>query len=171
MKKTILLATGLLLSSSMAFAHGAEEHHMDGHMHGDMGHNPCSMQSMDGMKHNPCNMSSMKGMKQGTFLKKEVIDGYDVSFHIMKAPEGMEHGGTHHLMIKVEKNNKIVLLQAVNSKVTHPNDNSESKMMMKMGDWYMAGYNLGHAGSHKVMVLFKTEDGQKHFGGITYPNK
>jgi len=40
-----------------------------------------------------------------------------------------------------------------------------------MGDWYMAGYDLGHAGAHKVMVLFKTEDGQKHFGGITYPNK
>ena len=41
-------------------------------------------------------------------------------------------------------------------------------MMMKMGDWYMAGYNLGHAGNHQVMVLFKTSDGKKHFGGVLY---
>ena len=159
MKKIILLAISLLVSSSMALAHG-DEHHMDGH-------NPCSMQSME---HNPCNMDAMQGMKKENFLKKEVIDGYDVSFHIMKASEGMKHGGTHDVMIKVEKNNKIVLLQAVNSKVTHPNDNSESKMMMKMGEWYMAAYDLGHAGAHKVMVLFKTEDGKKHFGGISYPS-
>jgi hypothetical protein len=171
MKKSILVIAGLLLSSSVAFAHGDGEQHMDRHTHDGMGHNPCSMQSMEGMKHNPCNMGSMQGMKKGTFLKKEVIDGYDVSFHVMKAPEGMEHGGAYHLMVKVEQNNKIIALKAMNSKVTHPNDKSESKMMMKMGDWYMAGYDLGHAGQHKIMVLFKTEDGQKHFGGITYPNK
>ncbi len=169
MKKIILLAISLLVSSSMALAHG-DEHHMGEH-------NPCSMQPMEGhhqmkaMKGNPCAMKSMASMKKGTFLKKEVIDGYEVSFHVMKAPEGMEEGGTHHLMVKVEKNNTIIVLKAINSKVTHPNDNSESKMMMKMGDWYMAGYNLDHSGNHKIMILFKTEDGLKHFGGITYPNK
>ncbi|PCI43839.1 MAG: hypothetical protein COB41_06135 [Proteobacteria bacterium] len=171
MKKTMLLVAGLLLSSSLAFAQGEEAHHMNGHMHGDMGHNPCSMQAMEGMQHNPCSMDSMKDMKEGTFLKKEVVDGYEVSFHVMKAPEGMKHGGTHHVMIKVEKNNQIISLQAVNSKVTHPNDNSESKMMMKMGDWYMVGYDLNHAGDHEIMVLFKTDDGKKHFAGVTYFNQ
>jgi len=143
----------------MALAHG-DEHHMDGHM----GHNPCSMKSMQGM--NPC---SMQGVKKETFLKKINIDGFDVSFHIMKAPEGMAKGGTHHLMVKVEQNGKLSSLQAVNSKVTHPNKKSESKMMMKMGDSYMASYDLGHAGAHQIMVLFKTADGRKHFGGIKYP--
>jgi len=52
--------------------------------------------------------------------------------------------------------------------VVHPNGKAESKMMMKMGDWYMAGYDLGHAGRHQVMVLFKTADGKKHFGGTFY---
>ncbi|MDX8398535.1 MAG: hypothetical protein R8K49_09495 [Mariprofundaceae bacterium] len=159
MKKTLLLLVGMIISTPLAFSHGDEGHHMDGHM----AHNPCSMQAMEGM--NPCNMPSMK---KGGFLKKKIIDGYDVSFHIMKAPEGMEHGGTHHIMIKVEQNNKIIALQAVNSKVTHPNNKSESKMMMKMGDWYMASYNLAHDGEHQVMVLFKTEGGKKHFGGIQY---
>ncbi len=163
MKKTMLLAAGLLLSSSMAFAHGDEGHGMKG-----MAHNPCDMHGMKGMSHNPCDMGTMKGMPKGSFMKKVMIDGYEVSFHVMKAPEGMAHGGTHHIMIKVEKNQMITPLQAVNSKITHPNGQSESKMMMKMGDWYMAGYDLGHAGDHKIMVLFKTEDGKKHFGGTVY---
>ena len=160
MKKTLLLIAGLTFGSGMAWAHGDE------HMSGSMAHNPCSMHAMKDM--NPCDM---KGMKKGMFLKKKVIDGYEVSFHIMKAPEGMAKGGTHHLMVKVVQHGKVVGLQAVNSKVTHPNDKSESKMMMKMGDWYMASYDLGHAGEHKVMILFKTLDGKKHFGGIAYPSK
>jgi len=163
MKKTIMIVAGLLVSTSVAFAHGDEEHAMHG-----MEHNPCSMQHMKGM--NPCDMTGMKSMNmKGMFLKKQGIDGYNVSFHIMKAPKGMEHGGSHHLMVKVEKSGEVIALQAVNSKVTHPNGKSESKMMMKMGDWYMASYDLGHSGEHKVMVLFKTKDGKKHFGGVKYP--
>ncbi|MDQ6956554.1 MAG: hypothetical protein Q9M21_05085 [Mariprofundaceae bacterium] len=131
------------------------------HMHGDM----------KNMGHNPCDVKKMTSVNKSSFLEKQVIDGYDVSFHIMKAPEGMEYGGTHHVMMKVEKNNETIVLKAANSKITHPNGNSESKMMMKMGDWYMAGYNLDHEGEHKIMVLFKTEDGLKHFGGIVYSNK
>jgi len=159
MRKAILFIAGLTLAGGMAQAHGDEGKHMSD----EMSHNPCSMQSMKGM--NPCNM------QKGSFMKKEVIDGYDVSFHVMKAPEGMEHGGAYQVMVKVEQNNEIIALKAMNSKVTHPNDESESKMMMKMGDWYMAGYDLGHAGEHKIMILFKTEDGKKHFGGISFPNK
>ena len=157
MKKTLLLIAGLTVGSGMAWAHG-DEHPMDGHMSGSMAHNPCAM-------------DTMKGMKKGAFLKKKVIDGYDVSFHVMKAPEGMEKGGSHHVMMKVEQDGAVVALQAVNSKVTHPNDTSESKMMIKMGDWYMASYDLGHQGEHKLMVLFKTADGQKHFGGTIYLSK
>jgi len=163
----MILLAGLIASTSIAFAHGHEDSHMDGHA----AHNPCSMQGMAGMDHHSDSMKPMLGMKKGTFLKKVVIDGYDVSFHIMKAPKGMEHGGSHHLMMKVEQNNKIIALKAVNSKVTHPNDKSESKMMMKMGDWYMAGYDLNHAGKHEIKVLFKTMDDQKHFGGVAYSSK
>jgi len=139
------------------------------------GMNPCSKGKMGEMQHmqgmNPCSMDKMNKMQhmQGVFMKKKVIDGYDLSFHVMKAPKGMAQGGTHHVMVQVEQAGKVVGLEAVNSKVTHPNGKSESKMMMKMGDWYMAAYDLGHAGVHKVMVLFKTMDGAKHFGGVNYP--
>jgi len=81
----------------------------------------------------------------------------------------MQHGGSHNVMIKVEKDGKALTNLTANSKVMHPNGKSESKMLMKMGDWYMAGYDLDHSGQHKLMVLFKTADGAKHFGGVLYP--
>ncbi len=111
------------------------------------------------------------GMKETgkMFLVKKNIDGYEVSFHVMKAKEGNMHGGTHNLMVKVTKDGKVVTGLVLNSKVIHPNGKEETKPLMKMGDWMMAGYDLGHGGKHQVMALFKTSDGKKHFGGIYYP--
>ncbi|NOY71474.1 MAG: hypothetical protein GXP14_03725 [Gammaproteobacteria bacterium] len=109
------------------------------------------------------------------FLKKKEIDGYQVSFHVMKAKPGKEMGGTHDFMIKVEKNGKVLTNLVMNTKVKHPNGSSETKktmqMGMQMGDWLMAGYDLGHKGKHQLMVLFKTTDGKKHKGGVYYSVK
>ncbi|MFC1751379.1 hypothetical protein ACFL2V_21590, partial [Pseudomonadota bacterium] len=76
---------------------------------------------------------------------------------------------SHNLMIKVEQSGKIVSNVKINSKVVHPNGNTESKALMKMGDWHMNGYDLGHQGKHQMMILFKTPDGKKHKGGVYYP--
>ena len=105
----------------------------------------------------------------GMFLEKKEIDGYTVSFHVMEAKKGMEHGGSHNLMIKIEQNGKALTDVKINSKVVHPNGKAETKPLMKMGDWYMNGYDLGHDGKHQLMILFKTADGEKHKGGIYYP--
>ncbi|MDQ6992413.1 MAG: hypothetical protein Q9M31_02990 [Mariprofundus sp.] len=185
MKKIVIMIAGLMLSAPMALAHGDEKHAMDGQMMG----NPCSMQGMKGMHHNPCDMGShhadgKMGMMKGAYLVKKEIDGYSVSFHIMKAKKGMENaahshasgmhkegqdGPSHHVMIKVEKDGKTITDLVANSKVVHPNGKSESKLLMQMGDWYMAAYDLNHPGKHQLMLLFKTADGVKHFGGINYP--
>jgi len=169
MKKAIMISTALLtlVFSQSAIASDESRHmhgqHMHGAMHGEM-NNPCSMEGM----HNKM-QADPSGMQKGTFLIHKDIDGYDVSFHIMKAPADKAANGSHHLMVKIEKDGKAINNLMANSKATHPNGQSESKMLMKMGDWYMAAYDLGHAGEHKVMVLFKTADGVKHFGGIDYP--
>ncbi len=102
------------------------------------------------------------------FLEKRDIDGYTVSFHVMEAAEGMNHGGSHNLMIKVEKDNAAISELKANSKVVYPGGEDESKPLMKMGDWYMVGYDLKDTGKHQLMVLFKTSDGKKHFGGVHY---
>jgi len=148
MKKAIIIFAGMMFmgGAQSAIAHGDDHHNM----------------------HNPCSMSMAMGDMKGGFLTTKEIDGYAVSFHIMKAQEGMAQGGTHHVMIKVAQDGKAITDLVANSKVVHPNDKSESKMLMKMGDWYMASYDLGHPGKHQVMVLFKTNDGGKHFGGVDY---
>ncbi len=147
-----MTAVGLVIlmvigSAQAALAHGDEQRHVDGSM----------------------GMSSAAGNMKGGFLSTKNIDGYSVSFHIMKASEGVAHGASHHVMVKVVQNGKVVTDLMVNSRVVHPNGKSESKMMMRMGDWYMAAYDLSHPGSHQLMVLFKSSDGKKHFGGVSYP--
>ena len=156
MKKSMIIMTAMMAMAAVQPALASDDTHKmhdDGHMQHDMGKEK--------------DMSQMKG----AFLVKKEIDGFTVSFHAMKAKEGMEHGGTHNFMVKVEKDGKALTNLMINSKVTHPNKESESKMLMKMGDWYMAGYDLGHEGQHQLMVLFKTADGEKHFGGVRYPQE
>lgn len=124
------------------------------------------------MNHSEMNQDSMsQGMAQNKmFLEKKDIDGYTVSFHVMAAEEGMNHGGSHNLMIKVDKDGATVKGVQINSKVVYPDGTEESKSLMKMGDWQMAGYDLKASGKHQLMVLFKTADGKKHFGGLHYGN-
>ncbi len=154
------ILTGLLATTSIAFA--AEE---DGHAnHGDHKSHNSDHEKHDGADHKGHD-SKMGGM----FLKKKEIDGYTVTFHIMQAKAGKEMGGTHNFMIKVERDGKVLSNIAMNTKVKHPSGKSETKKTMKMGDWMMAGYDLGHAGKHQMMILFKTADGKKHKGGIYYP--
>ncbi len=146
----LLLAT--LLAASPLYA--ADDHHNhDSHDHGSNNHS------------SPSNHSNMSNM----FLEKRNIDGYQVSFHVMKAQAGMEHGGSHNFMVKVEKDGKIIDDIKVNSKVIYPDGKDEIKPLMKMGDWHMNGYNLGHLhGEHQLMILFKTSNGDKHKGGVYY---
>ncbi len=143
--KTVLKSLTFAILSSIAAVGYAE-----------MGH------TMDHSSHDA--MASQPKM----FLEKTQIDGYTVSFHVMQAKEGMQHGGSHNLMVKVEKGGQTLNDITANSKVASPDGKESSKMLMKMGDWYMAGYDLASAGKYQLMVLFKTADGQKHFGGIHY---
>jgi len=154
MKKRIMVYAGMVFVAAAQPALAHEHGHMDGDMH-SMG-----MQMDGGMEH-----------MKGAFMTEKDIDGYTVSFRIMKAPQGKDQGGNHHVMIKVMQKGKTVSDLMVNSKVMHPNGTSESKMMMRMGDWYMAAYDLDHPGPHQLMLLFKTSDGKKHFGGVSYPEQ
>ncbi len=149
-----LIFAGLLAVGSTTLA---EEGHDHGHDHDKE------------MKHDDHAHDDHGHDHGGMFLEKKEIDGYTVSFHVMEAKKGMEHGGSHNLMIKIEQNGKALTDVKINSKVVHPNGEAETKPLMKMGDWYMNGYDLGHDGKHQLMILFKTADGKKHKGGVYYP--
>jgi len=168
MKKLILIPALAALLISINTTQASE-----GHDHGhDDDHG-----NMSGMKHDDhhdghdSDSHDEKGMshkKEDMFLVEKEVDGYNVSFHIMKAKTGKEMGGSHDFMIKIEKDGKALDNVTMNTKVVHPNGKEETKKVMKMGDWYMAGYDLGHEGKHQMMILFKTNDGQKHKAGIYY---
>jgi len=113
----------------------------------------------------------MSDSQQDMFLVKKEIDGYTVNFHVMEAQEGMRHGGSHNFMIKVEQNDIVLQDVVINSKVIFPDGKDQSKALMRMGDWYMNGYDLGQKGQYQLMILFKTADGKKHKGGVYYPAK
>lgn len=157
MKQTATWLSALAISILLAFSTGALA--SAGHGHGDG--------DGDGQHHE--NGDDHHHGKDAMFLEKKNIDGYTVSFHIMKAKKGMEHGGTHNFMLKVEKDGRALGNIVANSKVVHPDGSAQVRKLSKMGDWYMVGYDLGHeGGEHQVMVLFKTPDGKKHKGGIYY---
>ena len=147
---TFISALALVGSASASdqHEHGHDDEHAAAPHHHDEG----------GMSHGESKM----------FLEKRSVDGYEVSFHVMKAQSGKEMGGSHDFMIKVEKDGKVVTDVVMNTKVIFPDGKSETKPTMKMGDWMMAGYDLDHAGRHQMMILFKTADGTKHKAGVYY---
>ena len=147
------LFSATIILSAISLGVSASGDHNDGHKHS---------QATSHTEH------KMDHANSGMFLKKKEIDGYTVSFHIMEAKDGMRHGGSHNFMIKVEKEGKALQNVVINSKVIHPDNKAESKMLMKMGDWFMNGYDLSHMGKHQMMILFKTADGVKHQGGVYY---
>lgn len=102
------------------------------------------------------------------FLEKKMIDGYTVSFHVMKVSPDMQHGGTHNFMVKIEEKDNVLGEVVINSKVIAPDGESHSKFLQKMGDWYMNGYDLNKEGKYQLIILFKTPDGKKHSGGVYY---
>jgi len=159
--KAAILAMALMASGAYAADEARKMHGR--HMHGAMHEG----KSMDGAMDHGAMAHDGKQM----FLVKRTVDGYQLSFHVMRAPEGMAANGSHHFMIKIERDGKPADVLAVNSKVIHPDGSEEQKMMKKMGDWFMAPYDLGHSGRHQLLVLFKTADGKKHFAGVWYPDK
>ncbi len=168
MNSTLLFAL-LLIFTTSAIAVAGEHDHMRGH------------DDMAGMKHDDHGKSDNEHSGHGAmsgdstaFLVTSEIDGYAVTFHVMNATampgaEKMGRHGAHHLMVKVERDGKVVSGLVANSKVVYPNGKEESKPLMAMGDWLMAAYDLGRVEKHQLMLLFKTTDGKKHFGGVHYP--
>ncbi len=183
--KRVKQSLSIITFTALVAAAGSLQASPDGHEHGSHGDSHGSMMNHDmhgsdkghgdhaghgdhkGHGEHKDHGSAMGKM----FLVERDIDGYKVSFHVMKAKPGKEMGGSHDFMVKVEKDGKALNSITMNTKVVHPNGKSETKKAMKMGDWMMAGYDLDHDGKHQLMILFKTADGKKHQGGVHYPAK
>jgi len=69
----------------------------------------------------------MSSDSKAMFLEKRSADAYEVSFHVMPAKPGKQVGGSHDFMIKVEKGGEVLSDILMNTKVVHPNGQSETK--------------------------------------------
>lgn len=162
MRKTLLVLAIAGCMGGLPSIQASESHDHGG----GMGNAEMKHDDHDGMKHEGHGVDD--DTMDGMFLKKKQIDGYTISFHVMKPAGGPSMGGGHHFMVKVEKDGKPVPGIVMNTKVVYPDGKSESKKAMAMGDWYMAGYDLKDNGKHQLLILFKTPDGKKHKGGVYY---
>ncbi|MDQ6964761.1 MAG: hypothetical protein Q9M13_07575 [Mariprofundales bacterium] len=103
--------------------------------------------------------------------RKGLRGGYELIFHIMPAPEGEGYSRSYyHLMVNIRRDGRVVNGVDLYSEVRHPDGSTTPRAaMMKMGDWYMARYNLSHEqGRHWLLVSF-THRGKKYEEGIYYP--
>ncbi len=173
MRKILMALTITGFLGGLPVVQASPGHDHDGGMkhddHGGMKHDDHAGMKHgdhDGMQHEDHGGSGHK--MDGMFLEKKQIDGYLVSFHVMKPVGGPSMGGSHHVMIKVERDGKPVDGIVMNTKVVFPDGKDETKKAMKMGDWYMAGYDMQDGKKHQLMILFKTADGKKHKGGVYY---
>ena len=164
MKHWMMTLAALVLGTGVAV--GAE-HGAPGMDHGSMDHGAAGE-----MDHGAAGEMDHESMGAGDmFLERRTVNGLTVTFHVMEAPPEMNHGGTHNLMIKVERDGSPLTDLAMNSKVVFPGDGSrwDSKQPLHMGDWYMAGYDLGGSGRHQLLVVFRTAEGSRHSAGVYYP--
>jgi len=160
LKHIVPVLISLFIFSS---AYGAD--HNDQHSGSHSG----EMTTENSGQHDDSHAETMTAEQQkDMFLEKKEIDSYTVSFHVMRVNPGMEHGGTHNLMVKIEQGSTVLGDALINSKVIRPDGTSDTKRLMKMGDWYMSGYDLGGQGKYQLIILFKTSDGKKHKGGVYY---
>ncbi|MDX8388492.1 MAG: hypothetical protein R8M46_08205, partial [Ghiorsea sp.] len=127
MKKTITIIVGLTMAglTGVSYAEEMVHHH---------GPKENSAERRGGHHHaqHPDSHGGMKKManKPGMFMVNKEVDGFDVSFHVMPATGSMSHGGTHNVMVKVEKDGVLLDDVVINSKVFLPNKETDSKMLM-----------------------------------------
>jgi len=99
MNKSIIMITVI---SAMAAAQpslaGDGDHHMSEDMLGNSMHTEHMQKGqMEDLQNHGQVKSAGMGQMKGMFLVKKEIDGFTVTFHAMKAKEGMQqHGGTYH---------------------------------------------------------------------------
>jgi len=119
------------------------------------------------------NPASMDHSKRFFVAHKGIEDDYEIIFHVMPAPEGEGFSRTnYHLMVSVLQAGKPVTDLTLYAMAKHPDGAVDKKAkMMRMGQWYMALYNLSHEkGQYWLTVSFE-HHGKIYSSGVYYPER
>ncbi|MDQ6992414.1 MAG: hypothetical protein Q9M31_02995 [Mariprofundus sp.] len=104
----------------------------------------------------------------GRLFEKRIVDGYTLSFHIMKAEPGHHIGGPDNLMVRVEKGGEAMINLVLHSMVKHPDGRTIHDKMRKVGNWYLVGDGFEQVGQYQLRVQFETPDGAEHVAQLAY---
>jgi hypothetical protein len=120
-------------------------------------------------KHATENSDEQDQASEHMFWKQQMVHGYQVTFHVMSADPEIDYGGTHYVMVKIDKDEQPQAGLEIQSQVTFPDGKKENKILKTRGDWYINGYDLGNEGTHQLHVSFTNPDGKPSQAEITYP--
>jgi len=106
----------------------------------------------------------------GKLIQKKIIADFDFRLKIVDVKDSVADGGSHNLLVNIKRNGRAQHNLSVTAKVVYLNGLKKSKTMMELGDWYLAGYDLGKEDKYLITILFKSADGVNHSSSINYPN-
>lgn len=115
-------------------------------------------------------LAQITGHEKGVMVREGIKGGFEVIFNVMRVPEDMARDkDDYHLMVSIQKDGKVLHPLHVHSRVRHPNGTVDQADMTRVGNWYMARYNLSHEqGRHWITVQFDVS-GTKYSTGIYFP--
>ena len=106
---------------------------------------------------------------KGDLLNTLFVDGYEVIVKVADVEDSVPDGGSHNILVKIKLGNKIQRNTTVKANVVFPDNTSKVKSFLALGDWYLAGYNLGQKGKHQISISFEDRNSEKKSGNISYP--
>jgi len=111
------------------------------------------------------NVNSIKGKLLNTLY----IDDYEVSVKVVDVKESVPDGGSHNILVNIIRDDRIQRSAVVIVDILFPDNTRKSKELMNLGDWYLAGYDLGQTGKHQLKISFKNKNGSGHSADLVYP--
>jgi len=106
---------------------------------------------------------------RGKLINTLYVDNYEVSVKVVDVKDSIPDGGSHNILVNIKHDEKVLRSVEVNVNVYFPDDTKKSKELLNLGDWYLAGYDLGQEGKHLMKISFRNKDDSKHSINMTYP--
>jgi len=151
---------GVLLSVSMSSAFA----------HGDSGNIPKNKTPRNVIVNEQQIENTMDEKEvEGELVQKEIINGFELSVKVADVEDSIPDGGSHNLLVNIKRDGSAHRNLSVTANVVQPSGVEKSKTMMELGDWYMAGFDLGDENKYRITISFESVDGVIHSSEINYP--
>jgi len=106
---------------------------------------------------------------EGELVQKEIINGFELSVKIADLEDSIPDGGSHNLLVNIKRDGSAHRNLSVTANVVQPSGVEKSKTMMELGDWYLAGFDLGDENKYRITISFESVDGVNHSSEINFP--